>query len=287
MTEKEGSDVRGVNTPSFAGKIRSMMVDKEGGEGHKHLKGKKGLILGIANERSIAYGCAEVFHVLGADLAVTYLNEKSEPFVKPLAEQLDAPIFMVCDVEIPGQLEAVFERVSQFWGRLDFVLHAIAYAPKEDLRARVTDCSKEGFLQAMATSCYSLIHTVRLAEPLMANGGSILTVTYYGSEKVVANYNVMGPVKAALESCVRYLAAELGPKMIRVNSLSPGPISTRAASGIDHFDSLMQRAVELAPEHQLVSIEDVGAFAAFLVADAARSITGGVHYIDGGYHIVA
>jgi len=287
MMEKEGSDVHGVDTPSFAGRIRSMMVDKEGDDGHRFLKGKKGLILGIANESSIAYGCGEVFHVLGAELAVTYLNEKSERFVKPLAERLESPIFMICDVEIPGQLEAVFERVSQVWGRLDFVLHAIAYAPKEDLHARVTDCSKEGFLQAMATSCYSLIHTVRLAEPLMGGGGSILTVTYYGSEKVVANYNVMGPVKAALESCVRYMAAELGPKMIRVNSLSPGPISTRAASGIDHFDALMQRAVELAPEHQLVSIEDVGAFAAFLVADAAKSITGGVHYIDGGYHIVA
>ena len=287
MMEKEGSDVHRVDTPSLAGRVRSIMIEKRGGNVHRFLEGKKGLILGIANERSIAYGCGRVFHVLGAELAVTYGKEKSERFVKPLAEQLESPIFMICDVEIPGQLEAVFERVSQVWGRLDFVLHALAYAPKEDLHARVTDCSKEGFLQAMATSCYSLIHTVRLAEPLMGGGGSILTVTYYGSEKVVANYNVMGPVKAALESCVRYMAAELGPKMIRVNCLSPGPISTRAASGIDHFDALMERAVELAPEHQLVSTEDVGAFAAFLVCDAAMSITGGIHYIDGGYHILA
>jgi len=262
------------------------MTENQGSNVRRFLEGKKGLILGIANERSIAYGCGKVFHALGAELAVTFGKEKSERFVKPLAEQLASPIFMLCDVEIPGQLEAVFERVSQVWGRLDFVLHSIAYAPKEDLHARVTDCSREGFLQAMATSCYSLIHTVRLAEPLMGGGGSILTVTYYGSEKVVANYNVMGPVKAALESCVRYMAAELGPKMIRINALSPGPISTRAASGIDHFDALMERAVEAAPEHHLVSIEDVGAFAAFLVCDGAKSITGGVHYVDGGYHIV-
>ncbi len=286
MMEKEGCDVSGVDTPCFADRIRKIMMQKGGGNVPRFLEGKKGLILGIANERSIAYGCGEVFHVLGAELAITYLNEKAERFVKPLADQLDSPIFMICDVEIPGQLEAVFERVSQVWGRLDFVLHAIAYAPKEDLHARVTDCSRDGFLQAMATSCYSLIHTVRLAEPLMANGGSILTVTYYGSEKVVANYNLMGPVKAALECSVRYMAAELGSKGIRVNSLSPGPILTRAGSGIDHFDALMQRAVDLAPEHHLVSIEDVGAYAAFLASDAAKSITGGVHYIDGGYHIV-
>lgn len=262
-------------------------MEKEVGNVKKILEGKKGLILGIANERSIAYGCGEVFHALGADLAITYLDEKSESFVKPLAEQLECPIFMLCNVEIEGQLEAVFERISQTWGKLDFVLHSIAYAPKADLHARVTDCSETGFLQAMATSCYSFIHTVRLAEPLMESGGSILTVTYFGSEKVVANYNIMGPVKAALESSVRYMAAELGPKMIRVNCLSPGPISTRAASGIEHFDDLMARAASLAPEHHLVSIEDVGAFAAFLVSNGAKTITGGIHYVDGGYHIVA
>jgi enoyl-[acyl-carrier protein] reductase I len=268
-------------------KYRGHAMEKEGSNVKKILDGKKGLILGIANERSIAYGCGEVFHALGADLAITYLDEKSERFVKPLAEELECPIFMLCNVEIEGQLEAVFEKISQTWGRLDFVLHSIAYATKEDLHARVTDCSKAGFLQAMATSCHSFIHTVRLAEPLMESGGSILTVTYFGSEKVVANYNIMGPVKAALESSVRYMAAELGPKMIRVNCLSPGPISTRASSGIDHFDALMERAASLAPEHHLVSIEDVGAFAAFLVSKGAKNITGGIHYVDGGYHIVA
>jgi enoyl-[acyl-carrier protein] reductase I len=254
--------------------------------GHR-LDGKKGLVIGIANDKSIAYGCAEAFRALGAELAITYLNEKAERFVRPLGEELEAPIVMPCDVQVPGQLEAVFEAIKERWGKLDIVLHAIAYVPAQDLHARVVDCSEAGFLQAMTTSCYSLIRTVRLAEPLMEEGGSILTVTFYGSEKVVEHYNIMGPVKAALESCVRYMASELGPKMIRVNSISPGPIMTRAASGIDHFDALMERAVSLAPEHHLVSIEDVGAFAAFLAGDAAGTITGGVHYIDGGYHIVA
>ena len=288
MAETEGIDRETADgrKPCFADRVKSVLMEDEGTIRHRLLAGKKGLILGIANDKSIAYGCGEVLRVAGADLAITYLNEKSEQFVRPLAEQLKASICMICDVEIPGQLEAVFEQVSQLWGRLDFVLHAIAHAPKDDLQSRVTDCSRGGFLQAMATSCYSLIRTVKLAEPLMTEGGSILTVTYYGSEKVVANYNIMGPVKAALESCVRYLAAELGPKGIRVNSLSPGPIATRAASGIGHFDNLMERAVERAPEHHLVSIEDVGGYATFLVSDAAKSITGGVHYVDGGYHIV-
>lgn len=253
----------------------------------KFLQGKKGLILGMANQKSIAFGCAAVFRAVGAELAITCRSEKSERFVKPLAEQLQAPIFMRCDVQMPGQLQAVFERISQVWGKIDFVLHSISDVPKEDLRARVLDCSREGFLQAMATSCYSLIEVARLSESLMTGGGSILTVTSYGSEKVVESYNIIGPVKAALESCVRYIAAELGPKMIRVNALSPGAIATRAASGIGQIDELMKRAVELSPQHRLVSIEDVGGFATFLVSDASKSITGSVHYIDGGYHIVA
>ena len=251
-----------------------------------HLLGKRGLILGIANDKSIAYGCAKVFHLMGAEMAVTYLDEKTERFVRPLAEDMGCPIIMPCNVEAPGSMEAVFERIAQEWGKLDFVLHSIAFAPKEDLHARVVDCSKEGFLLAMHTSCHSFIRSAHLAEPLMQDGGSLITVTYYGSEKVVSHYNMMGPVKAALESCVRYMAAELGPKMIRVNSISPGPILTRASSGIAQFDELMERAVANAPEHHLVTIEDVGGLAAFLVGDRSKSITGGLHYIDGGYHIV-
>jgi enoyl-[acyl-carrier protein] reductase I len=250
------------------------------------LAGKKGLVLGIANEQSIAYGCAKAYREAGADLAVTYLNEKAKPYVAPLADSLSAGIFAPCDVREAGQLEAVFDRIRDTWGRLDFVLHAIAFAPKADLHARVTDCSAAGFTQAMDISCHSFIRVARLAEPLMTNGGCLQTVTFYGSERVVAEYNLMGPVKAALESSVRYLAAELGEKGIRVHALSPGPLKTRAASGIQRFDDLMERARKQAPEHRLVTPEEVGALSAFLASDAARSMTGNVSHIDAGMHIM-
>ena len=250
------------------------------------LKGKKGLIVGIANRNSIAYGCAEVLHGAGAELAVTYLNAKAEPFVRPLAERLQSPIIVPCDVREAGQLEAVFARIANDWGGLDFLLHSIAYAPKEDLHSRITDCSQAGFALAMDVSCHSFIRMARLAEPLMTKGGTLLTVTFYGSGKVVEEYNLMGPVKAALESSVRYMAAELGPKRIRVHALSPGPLKTRAASGIDRFDELLERSRLRTPEHRLVGIEDVGAVAAFLVSDGAAALTGNVEYIDAGYHIV-
>ncbi len=207
--------------------------------------------------------------------------------MRPLAERLESPIIVPCDVREPGQLEAVFSRIRKEWGALDFVLHSIAYAPKEDLHSRITDCSQTGFALAMDVSCHSFIRMARLAEPLMAHGGCLLTVTFYGSEKVVADYNLMGPVKAALESSVRYLAAELGGKRIRVHALSPGPLKTRAASGIERFDELLERASSRAPEHQLVSIEDVGNVAAFLVSDAAAALTGNIEYIDAGYHILS
>lgn len=250
------------------------------------LEGKRGLVVGIANGSSIAYGCAKAFRALGADLAVTYLNDKAEPHVRPLAEGLGADLFLPCDVREPGQLEAVFDAIAQRWGRLDFLLHSIAFAPREDLHGRVVDCSRDGFLTAMDVSVHSLIRMARLAEPLMTEGGCIQTVSFYGSEKVVEHYNLMGPVKAALESTVRYMAAELGAKGIRVHALSPGPLKTRAASGIDRFDALLARAAERAPGHQLVTIDDVGAYAAFLASDAARAVTGAVEYIDGGYNIV-
>ena len=251
------------------------------------LQGKKGLIVGIANERSIAFGCAEAFHRAGADLAITYLNAKAEPYVRPLAERLASPIIVPCDVREPGQLEAVFARIRSEWGRLDVLLHSIAYAPKDDLHSRVADCSQAGFNVAMDVSCHSFIRMARLAEPLMSAGGCLLTVTFYGSEKVVEEYNVMGPVKAALESTVRYLAAELGPKRIRVHALSPGPLKTRAASGIDRFDELLERTRARTPEHLLVDIDDVGNVAAFLASDAAAALTGNIEYIDAGYHILA
>lgn len=250
------------------------------------LEGKKGLIVGIANEHSIAYGCAKAFRAAGAELAITYLNEKAEPYVRPLAESLESPLLVPCDVREAGQLEAVFERIATTWGQLDFVLHSIAYAPKEDLHRRLVDCSPEGFAMAMDVSCHSFIRMTRMAEPLMKHGGCLLTVTFYGAEKVVEHYNLMGPVKAALEASVRYMAAELGQKGIRVHALSPGPLKTRAASGLDRFDELLDRTRARAPEHMLASIEDVGNVAAFLVSDAARMLTGNVEYIDAGYHVM-
>jgi enoyl-[acyl-carrier protein] reductase I len=248
--------------------------------------GMKGLIVGIANEQSLAYGCARHFRAAGADLAVTYLNAKAEPYVRPLGRTLGSEIVMPCDVTVPGQLEAVFEAITKQWGQLDFVLHSIAYARAEDLQARVIDCSADGFSFAMQVSVHSFLRMAKLAEPLMMSGGCLLAMSYYGADKVIAHYNVMGPVKAALEAAVRYMAVDLGPKKIRVNALSPGPVATRAASGIDHFDKLLELAAKRAPEHSLVTTDDVGALAAFLVSDAAKAITGNIAYVDAGYHVV-
>lgn len=250
------------------------------------LKGKNGLVVGIANSHSIAWGCARAFHQAGASLAVTYLNEKALPFVRPLAEQLDAPLILPLDVRDDAQLEAVFGAIDQKWGKLDFLLHAIAYAPKSDLEGRMADTSRQGFLEAMNISCHSFVRMAHLAEPLMRDGGCLLTTTYYGSEKVIPHYNVMGPVKAALESTVRYLAADLGPRHIRVNALSPGPIATRAASGIAHFDELVQLARDKSPAHEAVCIDCVGAYASFLVSDGARLVTGSIAYVDAGFNVM-
>ncbi len=251
------------------------------------LEGKRGLVVGIANEHSIAAGCGHAFTREGAELAVTYLNDKARAFVEPVAKALNAPLFMPLDVEDDGQLNAVFEAVEETWGRLDFVLHSIAYCPIEDLHGRVVDCSRQGFGQAMDISVHSFIRMARKAEPLMTDGGCLLTVSYYGAEKVVDDYNVMGPVKSALEGTVRYLAAELGPKDIRVNALSPGPLRTRAASGIAHFDALIDEASGRAPKRQLVTIEDVGNMAVGLVSDLAKNVTGNIAYVDAGYHVMS
>lgn len=250
------------------------------------LEGKKGLVVGIANSHSIAWGCARAFRAAGADLAVTWLNDKAAPYVQPLAAQLQAPIQMPLDVEQPGQLEAVFDAVTRQWGRLDFVLHSIAFAPAADLHGRLADSSREGFLRAMDVSCHSFARMARLAEPLMKDGGTLLTMSYLGAAEVIDNYGLMGPVKAALESSVRYLAAEMGPQAIRVNAVSPGPLATRAASGIADFDQLLANAALRAPLRRLVDIDDVGALCAFLASDAGRSITGNTLYVDAGYHIL-
>ncbi len=250
------------------------------------LAGRKGLITGIANDQSIAWGCAKAFRFLEADLAVTYLSEKAKPHVEPLARELGAEMVMPLDLREDGQLEAVFDQIRQRWGRLDFLLHSIAFAPREDLHGRVVDCSKAGFLQAMDISCWSFIRMAKLAEPLMDRGGALFCMTYYGSQLVVEHYNMMGPVKAALESATRYLAAELGPKGIRVHAISPGPLKTRAASGIAEFDELLDKAQAKAPMQRLVSVEDVGLATAYLATDAAKLLTGQTLYIDGGYSII-
>ena len=208
------------------------------------LVGQKALVLGIANEYSIATGCARAFRKLGADLAITYFNDKARPHVEPIAQQLEAPVFLPLDMQQPGMLEAVFDHIHKTWGRLDIALHSIAFAPKEDLQGGLLNCSSSGFRVAMDISCHSFIRMARLAAPLMTNGGTLLAMTYYGANKVVPNYSVMGPVKAALEASVRYLAHELGPQGIRVHALSPGPIKTRAASGLKDFDLLLNEAAQ-------------------------------------------
>lgn len=250
------------------------------------LQGKRGLVVGIANDQSIAWGCARALSAAGAQLALTWLNDKARPHVEPLAQQLGAAITAPLDVSVPGQLEALFDQIQQQWGGLDFLVHSIAFAPKQDLHGRVTDSSAAGFAQAMDVSCHSFMRMAKLAEPLMGQGGSLMAMTYLGAEEVIADYGLMGPVKAALEASVRYLAAELGPAGIRVNAISPGPLATRAASGIAHFDRLLADAETRSPMRRLASIDDVGALCAFLAGDGARSITGGTLYVDGGYNIL-
>ena len=250
------------------------------------LAGMKALVVGVANEHSIAYGCANAFRSLGAELAITYLNEKARPHVEPLAKAFDAPIFMPLDVEQPGQLEAVFDAIAKQWGRLDILVHSIAFAPKEDLQGGLIDCSAEGFKRAMDVSVHSFIRMAKLAAPLMTDGGTLFAMTYHGAQKVVANYNVMGQVKAALEAVCRYLAYELGEKRIRVHPVSPGPLKTRAASGLKDFDLLLNEAASRAPIGELVDIDDVGYTCAYLATPYARRLTGQTIYVDGGVNIM-
>jgi enoyl-[acyl-carrier protein] reductase I len=251
------------------------------------LKGKKALVVGIANEYSIAWGCAQAFHELGAELAISYLNEKARSYVEPLAKRVSAPIFTSLDVSHPGELEALFAEIEKTWGRLDILVHSIAFAPKQDLQGGLLDCSADGFAKAMDISCHSFIRMARLAAPLMAEGGSMFAMTYHGAQRVVNNYNVMGPIKAALEASCRYLAYELGPKKIRVHAISPGPLKTRAASGLKDFDLLLNEAGARAPLGELVDIMDVGFTCAYLSTPYARRITGETMYVDGGVNIMA
>jgi enoyl-[acyl-carrier protein] reductase I len=250
-------------------------------------RGKKALVVGIANEHSIAYGCAKAFRELDAELAITYLNEKSKQYVEPLATALEAPIFMPLDVSQPGQLEALFEEITTKWGRLDILVHSIAFARKEDLQGGLLNCSAAGFAEAMDISCHSFVRMARLAAPLMIEGGSMFAMSYHGANEVAPNYNVMGPVKAALEASCRYLAYELGAQGIRVHAISPGPLKTRAASGLKDFDLLLNEAAQRAPLGELVDIMDVGFTCAFLATPYARRLTGSTIYVDGGVNIMA
>lgn len=251
------------------------------------LKGKRGLVIGVANADSIAHGCAVKLRAFGADIALTYLNEKAKQYVAPLAEKIDASMLLPLDVTQPGQMQTVFDRIRTDWGQLDFAIHSIAFAPRADLHGRVVDCSQAGFLQAMQVSCHSFLEMARLAEPLMTQGGTLITMSYYGADKVVNNYNLMGPVKAALEASVRYAAKELAPRNIRVFAVSPGPLHTRASSGIAQFDELIDMAVKRSPGQRLVDIAEVGRVVAFLAGPASSGMTGDVVYIDAGLHNMA
>jgi enoyl-[acyl-carrier protein] reductase I len=251
------------------------------------LEGCKALVIGIANEHSIAYGCAKAFRELGAELAITYLNEKARQYVEPLARELRAPLFLALDVSTPGALDKVFEEITGKWGKLDILVHSIAFAPKEDLQGGLINCSSAGFATAMDVSCHSFVRMAKLAAPLMKDGGTMFAMSYHGANKVVPTYSVMGPVKAALEACCRYLAYELGPKGIRVHAISPGPLKTRAASGLKDFDLLLNEAAQRAPIGELVDIMDVGFTCAFLATPYARRLSGATLYVDGGVNIMA
>ena len=251
------------------------------------LTGQKALVIGVANDESIAYGCAKAFRAAGAELAITWLNEKARPYVEPLAQELESSITGALDLSIPGQLEAIFDLIRVKWGRLDILVHSIAFAPKIDLQGGLLNCSAEGFAKAMDVSCHSFVRMAKLAAPLMTEGGTMFAMSYYGANRVVANYNVMGPVKAALEAACRYLAYELGPQGIRVHAISPGPLKTRAASGLKDFELLLNEAAQKAPLGELVDIMDVGFACAYLATPFAKRITGGVVYVDGGANLVA
>jgi len=251
------------------------------------LAGQRALVIGVANDQSIAYGCAKAFRTVGADIAMTWLNERARPYVEPLGQELEASIMGALDVSVPGELEAMFDQIRAKWGRLDILVHSIAFAPKQDLQGGLLDCSAEGFSRARDISCHSFIRMAKLAAPLMTDGGAMFAMSYYGANRVVPNYNVMGPVKAALEAACRYLAYELGPQGIRVHAISPGPLKTRAASGLKDFELLLNEAAQKAPLGELVDIMDVGFTCAYLATSLARRITGGTVYVDGGTNIVA
>lgn len=249
------------------------------------LQGQKGLILGMANERSIAWGCTRLFREMGAEMVVTCLNDKARKFVEPLTQPLGVEL-VNCDVEQDGQLEAAVDAAVRKFGKLDFVIHSIAWAPLQDLHGDVVDSSREGFARSMSISCHSFAEVAKLCAPHMPEGGSMLAMTYLGSGEAVPHYGMMGPVKAALESMVRYMAVDLGSKNIRVHAVSPGPILTRASSGIAAFDTLLSAAQAKAPLQRLVELEEIAQLSAFLCTKAASGMTGQTIFVDAGVHAV-
>ena len=251
------------------------------------LAGQKALVIGVANDKSIAYGCAKAFRTTGAELAISWLNEKARKHVEPLTRELEASIVGEVDVTVTGQLEAMFDQIRSKWGRLDILVHSIAFAPKADLQGGILNCSAEGFAKAMDVSCHSFVRMAKLAAPLMTNGGTMFAMSYFGANRVVPNYNVMGPVKAALEAVCRYLAYELGAQGIRVHAISPGPLKTRAASGLKDFELLLNQAEQRAPIGELIDIMDVGFACVYLATPLAKRITGGTVYVDGGVNLIA
>jgi enoyl-[acyl-carrier protein] reductase I len=250
------------------------------------MAGKKGLILGVANNRSIAWGISKACAEQGAELAMTYQGDALKKRVEPLAAEIGASVAGHCDVTDMASVDAVFAALEQKWGKLDFLVHAIGFSDKEELTGRYVDTSHGNFLRTMDISVYSFTAVAQRAEKLMTDGGSMLTMTYYGAEKVMPNYNVMGVAKAALEASVKYLAVDLGPKKIRVNAISAGPIKTLAASGIDDFRYILKWNEYNAPLRRTVSIEEVGDAGLYFLSDLSRGVTGEVHHVDSGYHVV-
>ena len=251
-----------------------------------HLEGKKGLVLGLANEHSIAWGCARQAQAMGAEVVASCLNDKARPYVEPLTQSLGMDL-QTCNIETPEELEKLVAYAVAKLGRFDFVIHSIAWAPLADLHGRVVDSSSTGFARAMEVSCHSFATLAKLCAPHMTQGGSMVTMTYLGAAEAVPHYGLMGPVKAALESLVRYMAMELGPHGLRVHAVSPGPIRTRAASGIESFETLMEENIRRSPLGRLVTLDEIAHLASFLCTDASSGMTGQTIYVDAGSHAMA
>ncbi len=247
--------------------------------------GRKALVVGVANERSLAAAVARHLRAAGADLAFTYHNERTRPHVEPFAKEIGAELCTACDIADPKQIKKLFKKLKKRWNGLDIIFHAIGAAPKEDLKGKLINCSAIGFTQAMDTSVFSFIRLARMSAPMMSNGGSLLTLTFYGADRVVDHYNVMGPAKAALQTSVQYLAHELGPEGIRVNAISAGPVKTRASSGIKNFSKLINEVERKAPLRRAIEADEVGRAALFLLSDYASGVTGEILHVDAGHHI--